>query len=144
MLAYFLERGQISEVFIHNMKLQSEERTEKLEAEAAAEHKPLGFVAVAAGAGNAKILESLGVDVVVSGGQTMNPSTKDLLDAAAKVNADAVIFLPNNKNIIMRLSPPASWPKSRAASSPRSPCRRPSPPCSAWTPTQRLRKTSRP
>lgn len=100
-LAYFLERGQISEVFIHNMKLQSEERTEKLEAEAAAEHKPLGFVAVAAGAGNAKILESLGVDVVVSGGQTMNPSTKDLLDAAAKVNADAVIFLPNNKNIIM-------------------------------------------
>ena len=100
-LAYFLERGQISEVFIHNMKLQSEERTEKLEAEAAAEHKPLGFVAVAAGAGNAKILESLGVDVVVSGGQTMNPSTKDLLDAAAKVNADTVIFLPNNKNIIM-------------------------------------------
>ncbi len=100
-LAYFLERGQISEVFIHNMKLQSAERTEKLEAEAAAERKPLGFVAVAAGAGNAKILESLGVDVVVSGGQTMNPSTKDLLDAASKVNADAVIFLPNNKNIIM-------------------------------------------
>ena len=100
-LAYFLERGQISEVFIHNMKLQSEERTEKLEAEQHAERKPLGFVAVAAGQGNAKILESLGVDVVVSGGQTMNPSTKDLLDAAAKVNADAIIFLPNNKNIIM-------------------------------------------
>ena len=100
-LAYFLERGQISEVFIHNMKLQSEERTEKLEAEQHAERKPLGFVAVAVGQGNAKILESLGVDVVVSGGQTMNPSTKDLLDAAAKVNADAVIFLPNNKNIIM-------------------------------------------
>ena len=83
-LAYFLERGQISEVFIHNMKLQSEERTEKLEAEQHAERKPLGFVAVAAGKGNAKILESLGVDVVVSGGQTMNPSTKDLLDAAAQ------------------------------------------------------------
>ena len=100
-LAYFLERGQISEVFIHNMKLQSEERTEKIEAAAAEQRKPLGFVAVAAGAGNAKILKSLGVDVVVSGGQTMNPSTKDLLDAAAEVNADAVIFLPNNKNIIM-------------------------------------------
>ena len=100
-LAYFLERGQISEVFIHNMKLQSVERTEQLASEAAAERKPLGFVAVAPGAGNAKILESLGVDVVVSGGQTMNPSTKDLLDAASKVNADAVIFLPNNKNIIM-------------------------------------------
>ncbi|MCG4823819.1 hypothetical protein L0N11_11010, partial [Streptococcus gordonii] len=63
--------------------------------------KPLGFVAVAAGEGNAKILKSLGVDVVVSGGQTMNPSTKDLLDAAGQVNADAVIILPNNKNIIM-------------------------------------------
>ena len=100
-LAYFLERGQISEVFIHNMQLQSEERTEKLAAEQQAEAKPLGFVAVAAGEGNAEILRSLGVDVVVSGGQTMNPSTKDLLDAAEQVNADAVILLPNNSNIIM-------------------------------------------
>jgi len=100
-LAYFLERGQISEVFIHNMQLQSEERTEMLAAEQQAEAKPLGFVAVAAGEGNAEILRSLGVDVVVSGGQTMNPSTKDLLDAADQVNADAVILLPNNSNIIM-------------------------------------------
>ena len=100
-LAYFLERGQISEVFIHNRQLQSEERTEKLAAEQQAEAKPLGFVAVAAGEGNAEILRSLGVDVVVSGGQTMNPSTKDLLDAADQVNADAVILLPNNSNIIM-------------------------------------------
>ena len=100
-LAYFLERGQISEVFIHNMQLQSEERTEMLAAEQQAEAKPLGFVAVAAGKGNAEILRSLGVDVVVSGGQTMNPSTKDLLDAAEQVNADAVILLPNNSNIIM-------------------------------------------
>jgi len=100
-LAYFLERGQISEVFIHNMQLQSAERTDKLASEQQAECKPLGFVAVAAGAGNAEILESLGVDVVVSGGQTMNPSTKDLLDAANSVNADAVIILPNNSNIIM-------------------------------------------
>ncbi len=101
-LAYFLERGQISEVFIHNMQLQSEERTEKLAAEQEqTEHKAIGFVAVAAGEGNAQILKSLGVDVVVSGGQTMNPSTKDLLDAVEKVNADAVIILPNNSNIIM-------------------------------------------
>ncbi len=100
-LAYFLERGQISEVFIHNMQLQSAERTEKLAAEQEAERKPIGFVAVAAGDGNAEILTSLGVDVVVSGGQTMNPSTKDLLDAVGKVNADAVIILPNNSNIIM-------------------------------------------
>ena len=100
-LAYFLERGQISEVFIHNMQLQSEERTEKLAAEEQGEHKALGFVAVAAGEGNAQILKSLGVDVVVSGGQTMNPSTKDLIDAVNRVNADAVIILPNNSNIIM-------------------------------------------
>ena len=100
-LHYFLERGQISEVFIHNMELQSAARTEKLAAEQEQQKKPLGFVAVAAGEGNAKILESLGVDVVVSGGQTMNPSTKDLLEAANKVNADAVIILPNNKNIVM-------------------------------------------
>lgn len=63
------------------MKLQSEERTAKLESEAQEESKPIGFVAVAAGEGNAAILESLGVDYVVSGGQTMNPSTKDLVDA---------------------------------------------------------------
>ena len=100
-LAYFLERGQISEVLIHNMQLQSEEHTEKLAAEEQGEHKALGFVAVAAGEGNAQILKSLGVDVVVSGGQTMNPSTKDLLDAVNRVNADAVIILPNNSNIIM-------------------------------------------
>lgn len=100
-LAYFLERGQISEVFIHNMKLQSEERSEKLEQEQEAETKPIGFVAVAVGSGNAAILESLGVDYVVSGGQTMNPSTKELLDAVNSVNAEAVIILPNNSNIIM-------------------------------------------
>ena len=103
-LEYFLDRGQIFEVFIHNMDLQSAERNEKLVAEqeqAAAEHKPFGVVAVAAGEGNANILRSLGVDVVVSGGQTMNPSTADLLAAVEKCNADSVIILPNNSNIIM-------------------------------------------
>ena len=103
-LAYFLERGQIFEVFIHNMDLQSIERQEKLaaeQAEAADQRKEFGVIAVAAGEGNAKILRSLGVDVVVSGGQTMNPSTKDLLDAVEKTNADNVIILPNNSNIIM-------------------------------------------
>ncbi|MDO5334860.1 MAG: DAK2 domain-containing protein [Coriobacteriia bacterium] len=103
-LEYFLERGQIFEVFIHNMKLQSEDRNAKLKAEQAERNepaKPIGFVAVAAGEGNANILKSLGVDYVVSGGQTMNPSTKDILDAVNAVNADSVIILPNNKNIIM-------------------------------------------
>ena len=103
-LEYFLDRGQVFEVFIHNMDLQSIERNEKLVAEkeeAPAERKPFGVVAVAAGEGNAKILRSLGVDVVVSGGQTMNPSTADLLDAVVATNADNVIILPNNSNIIM-------------------------------------------
>ena len=103
-LEYFLERGQIFEVFIHNMDLQSAERNDKLVAEKkqeAAEHKPFGVVAVAAGEGNANILRSLGVDVVVSGGQTMNPSTADLLEAVDACNADAVVILPNNSNIIM-------------------------------------------
>lgn len=106
-LAYFLERGQISEVFIHNMQLQSEERVEKLSDnneendDKPKEQKEIGIVAVAVGDGNVKILKSLGVDVVVSGGQTMNPSTKDLADAAISANAKNIIFLPNNKNIIM-------------------------------------------
>lgn len=101
-LGWFLNHeAQISEVHIHNMQLQSAARSEGIAAEEHASRKPLGFVAVAAGEGNAKILKSLGVDVVVSGGQTMNPSTKDLLDAANEVNADAVIIMPNNKNIIM-------------------------------------------
>ena len=103
-LAYFLERGQIFEVFIHNMDLQSIERNEKLVAEKEEEpagRAPFGIVAVAAGEGNAKILGSLGVDVVVSGGQTMNPSTADLLEAVKTANADSVIILPNNSNIIM-------------------------------------------
>ena len=103
-LEYFLERGQIFEVFIHNMDLQSIERNDMLVAEQAdepAEHKQFGVVAVAAGEGNSNILRSLGVDVVVSGGQTMNPSTADLLDAVVKANADNVIILPNNSNIIM-------------------------------------------
>ena len=103
-LEYFLDRGQIFEVFIHNMDLQSIERNDMLVAEQAeepVERKHFGVVAVAAGEGNASILRSLGVDVVVSGGQTMNPSTADLLDAVVKANADNVIILPNNSNIIL-------------------------------------------
>ena len=103
-LEHMLQFGQVYEVFIHNMDLEVAERTAKIHAdqEAAAEPaKPLGFVAVAAGSGEAEILESLGVDVVVSGGQTMNPSTADLLEAVGRVNAEAVIILPNNGNIHM-------------------------------------------
>lgn len=72
------------------------------------ETKPMGFVAVCFGEGNESILASLGVDVIVSGGQTMNPSTKDLMDAAEKVCAKQVFILPNNKNIIMAAQSAAS------------------------------------
>ncbi len=63
--------------------------------------KEIGFVTVCAGSGLADIFRGLGVDYVIEGGQTMNPSTADILDAVAKVNADTVIVLPNNKNIIL-------------------------------------------
>ena len=63
--------------------------------------KEIGFVTVCAGSGLADIFRGLGVDYVIEGGQTMNPSTADILDAVDKVNADTVIVLPNNKNIIL-------------------------------------------
>ncbi|MDR1015645.1 MAG: DAK2 domain-containing protein [Coriobacteriales bacterium] len=120
-LTYMTQRGQVSEVHIHNMRLQSAQRLAGIEGDAPtaavpggpAEGAPsedegasctckdFGFVAVASGAGMEKILVSLGVDVVVSGGQTMNPSTKDLLDAVRAVEAAQVFVLPNNKNIIL-------------------------------------------
>lgn len=110
-LEHMLQYGQVYEVFIHNMDLEVAERTAKIHADQEADAepaKPLGFVAVAAGSGEAEILESLGVDVIVSGGQTMNPSTADLLDAVSKVNAESVIILPNNGNIRMAAEAAAS------------------------------------
>ncbi|MDM8301362.1 DAK2 domain-containing protein [Collinsella tanakaei] len=110
-LEHMLQFGQVYEVFIHNMDMESHERTAKIHAdqEAAAEPaKPLGFVAVAAGSGEGEILTSMGVDVIVSGGQTMNPSTADLLAAVEQVNAEAVIILPNNGNIRMAAEAAAS------------------------------------
>ncbi len=63
--------------------------------------KPYGFITVAAGEGLVEIFKSLGVDYVIEGGQTMNPSTADFIDAASKVNAETIFILPNNKNIIL-------------------------------------------
>ena len=108
-LEYMLQFGQVYEVFIHNMDMESHDRTAKIaadQAQAADEKndepkKPLGFVAVAAGSGEEEILRSLGVDVVVSGGQTMNPSTADILAAIEQVNAEEVIVIPGNGNIRM-------------------------------------------
>ncbi|MDE6852483.1 MAG: DAK2 domain-containing protein [Lachnospiraceae bacterium] len=66
-----------------------------------ASRKETGFIAVAAGDGLKAIFQDLGVDYVIEGGQTMNPSTEDILDAVAKVNADTIFILPNNGNIIL-------------------------------------------
>jgi len=97
-MEHALALGEVAEVHIHNMRRQTEERAQGLRAEAS---KPLGFVAVAAGQGLADILKSLGVDQIVSGGQTMNPSTAELLAAIDLVPARAVIVLPNNRNIVL-------------------------------------------
>ena len=102
-IRHMIHRGQVFNVFVHNMDLEAQERTESIRADKAEvkERKALGFVAVAAGSGEADILSSLGVDVVVSGGQTMNPSTADILEAIESCNAQEVIVLPNNGNIRM-------------------------------------------
>lgn len=99
-IAWATSLGEVGEVHINNMRRQTAERAQGLR-EDVPPAKPVGFVAVAAGAGMAEILTSLGVDQVVSGGQTMNPSTAELLEAAQKVDAETVIILPNNKNIVM-------------------------------------------
>jgi len=65
------------------------------------EHKDDAFVAISVGSGMDEIFKSLGVDIVISGGQTMNPSTEDILNAIEKLNADNIFILPNNKNIIL-------------------------------------------
>ncbi|MDR3685929.1 MAG: DAK2 domain-containing protein [Coriobacteriia bacterium] len=111
-LAHMTSVGEIAEVHIHNMRRQAETRDAIIAAEpdesALGERKPLGFVAVAAGEGLVQILKSLGVDEVVSGGQTMNPSTADLAEAIRRVHAEKVVVLPNNKNIIMAATAAAS------------------------------------
>ena len=76
----------------------------KKEAEKQAEempHKEHGFISVSVGDGLNDIFRELGVDYVIEGGQTMNPSTEDILDAISKVNADNIFLLPNNSNIIL-------------------------------------------
>ena len=99
-LEYFGAYGDLNDIKIENMKAQSE-RFGVASEEAPAEHKHLAVVAVSAGEGLNEIFSSLGVDYVITGGQTMNPSTEDFIKAIEKVNADQVVLLPNNKNIIM-------------------------------------------
>ena len=99
-----MDYGSFVTVKIENMRLQ---HTEKVMSEAekapkiAEPEKPLGVVSVCAGDGLADVFLNLGVDGIISGGQTMNPSTQDILEAVNKVPAETVFVLPNNKNIIM-------------------------------------------
>ena len=96
--------GSFVTVKIENMRQQHTEKvmTENEKAPKIAEPvKPMGVVSVCAGAGLADVFLNLGVDQIISGGQTMNPSTQDILEAVNKVPAETVFVLPNNKNIIM-------------------------------------------
>lgn len=104
-----LTYGQLSRMKIDNMREEHQEKlikeAEKLAAkqeEAKAEpRKDFGFIAVSIGEGMNEIFKELGVDYIIEGGQTMNPSTEDMLTAIDQVNADTIFVLPNNKNIVM-------------------------------------------
>ena len=103
-----LKYGALSNMKIDNMRLEHQEKLFKMEetakqqgAEEEMPHKDTGFIAVSVGDGINEIFKGLGVDYIIEGGQTMNPSTEDMLNAIDKVNADTIFILPNNKNIIL-------------------------------------------
>ena len=96
--------GSFVTVKVENMRLQHTEKVmneKDLAPKIAEPEKAIGVVSVCAGAGLADVFMNLGVDQIISGGQTMNPSTQDILEAVNKVPAETVFVLPNNKNIIM-------------------------------------------
>ncbi|PNL91941.1 DAK2 domain-containing protein [Aerococcus viridans] len=98
--------GSLVKIKVDNMRLQHDDildgkGSNQTESAPAAERTNLAIIAVAAGEGIENLFKDLGVKSIISGGQTMNPSTNDILDAINKANADNVIILPNNKNIIM-------------------------------------------
>ncbi len=99
-----LQYGSFVTVKVENMRLQHTEKVmseQELAPKISEPEKPLGVVSVCAGAGLADVFTNLGVDGIISGGQTMNPSTQDILEAVNQVKAETVFVLPNNKNIIM-------------------------------------------
>jgi len=114
-----LKYGQLTTIIIENMRLERDEKvSEMMEKEMQStsvsqasekrekiqtpmEHKDTGFIAVSAGDGINEIFRSLGVDYIIEGGQTMNPSTEDMLNAIDRINADNIFIFPNNKNIIL-------------------------------------------
>ena len=100
-LQYALELGELDAIKIDNMLEEHRERTAQLEKEEADRRKPYGIVAVALGDGLVDIFTELNIDRIVDGGQTMNPSIEDLLEAIEKTRAENVFVLPNNTNIIL-------------------------------------------
>jgi len=105
-----LSYGSLTSMKIDNMREEHHEKVikdaerkaaEQKAAEAVAPRKEVGFIAVSIGEGMNEIFKGLGVDYIIEGGQTMNPSTEDIMNAVDKVNADTIYVLPNNKNIIL-------------------------------------------
>ena len=104
-----LKYGALSNMKIDNMRLEHQEKINKEQQMKEQEqkkkpempHKEVGFIAVSVGEGMSEIFKGLGADYIIEGGQTMNPSTEDMLNAIDKVNADTIFILPNNKNIIL-------------------------------------------
>ncbi len=110
-----LTHGSLSRIKIDNMREEHQERlikdAQKIAAQQAQDEAPqpesdgprkeIGFIAVSAGSGLGEVFKGLGADYMIEGGQTMNPSTEDILNAVGRVNADHVFVLPNNKNIIL-------------------------------------------
>ena len=104
-----LKYGALSNMKIDNMRLEHQEKINKEQQmkeqeqkkEPEMPHKEVGFIAVSVGEGMSEIFKGLGADYIIEGGQTMNPSTEDMLNAIDKVNADTIFILPNNKNIIL-------------------------------------------
>jgi DAK2 domain fusion protein YloV len=95
-LEFCTEMGTLHEVQIHNMLEQSEEMRIKARAK-----KHLGIIMVSLGSGLNDVFKSLGVDIVITGGQTMNPSTQDFVEAIEQILAEEVLLLPNNSNVIL-------------------------------------------
>lgn len=121
-----LTYGQLSRMKIDNMREEHQEKlirdAEKIAAQQSAEavekkkaepRKPVGFIAVSIGSGMNEIFRELGVDYIIEGGQTMNPSTDDMLTAIDQVNADHIFILPNNKNIILAANQAQSLTKDK-------------------------------
>lgn len=96
-----IEVGALHNIKIENMREQHSSIFTELEEEVEVPRQPLAIVSIAAGSGMAEIMTSLGATKVIEGGQTMNPSTEDILEAIEACHAEKVIVLPNNKNIIL-------------------------------------------